>query len=293
MNYFNKFPTISYDGKLAKNLLTRVKVSDSTKNSRQLYLPYTLSEYDRADVISKQYYDEAGYSWLVWYSNDMVDPYYDMPLSDDELYNLIVEKYGSLELANRKIYYYNTNWYNDDARITPSAYDSLPGSSKKYWNPVVNNFEEEPIAYIRKKEDQILSTNKILSLTITTSNTFTVGEEIRIDVNNYAFVTKSNTTNITCQHVVGVITANSTYTPTITGQESGTTAVITSVDRGPQNSQNEYLWETLAARDVLYWEPITFFQYEFDLNQKKREIFLIDNRYRNQIEDEISKAMRL
>ena len=74
MNYFNKLPTIIYDGQLAKNLLARAKLSDSTRNNKLTFQRYTINELDRVDVLSNYYYDNPGYSWFcLLYTSDAAD----------------------------------------------------------------------------------------------------------------------------------------------------------------------------------------------------------------------------
>lgn len=280
MNYFDKLPTITYDGQLAKNLLARSKLSDKTKNNKLVYYPYTMENYDRADTVSTLYYDNPGYTWLMWYANDIVDPFYDMPLNDEEFYYFIVSKYGSEEQARRKIKHYALNWYESSDKLTPEQYEILPDNYKKYWDPVVNNFYE-PYQYKRRNDNLILATNKIQILALSsTTGTFTVGEEIRVNVSTYALVTAVTTTGVICQHTTGAFAA----TNSITGQESGATATIDTVTT---------VSETLASTDTLYWSATTFYDYEYDKNEAKRDIKLIDVRYKGQAEDELRRTMRL
>lgn len=280
MNYFDKLPTITYDGKLAKNLLVRAKLDDKTKNNKFVFYPYTMEPYDRADTVANLYYDNPGYTWLMWYANDIVDPFYDMPLNDEEFYYFIVSKYGSEETARRKIKHYALNWYDDSDKITLEAYEALSNNYKKYWDPVVNN-QYEPYQYKRRNDNHILATNKVQILNLSSvSGTFTIGEEIRVNVSNYAFVTAVTSTTVICQHVTGAF-AN---TNTITGQTSGAAATIDSITT---------VSESLAATDPLYWTATSFYDYEYDKNEAKRDIKLIDVRLAGQAEDELRRNMRL
>lgn len=279
MNYFDKLPTITYSGYDAKNLLVRSKLSDRTKSNKLAYYPYTMDESDRVDTLSDNYYDSPGYTWLVWFANDVVDPYYDMPISYDDFGNYIVAKYGSIESAMRKIKYYRTNWYGDETRLTPTEYSNLTPSYLKYYEPIVNE-NYTPIAYKRKQEDSIVNTNRIITIDISNpSGTFTIGEEIQVNGTNYAFCTFANNTSVTCQHVHGSFSEGNT----ITGQESGVTATVVSVTT---------VANTIAATDSLYWEAVSYFQYEEELNASKKEIVLLDVRYKNQADSELKRMTR-
>ncbi len=286
MNYFNKIPTISYNGYTCKNLLARGTLSRETKSNKQIFYPYTIQNEHRVDQLADKYYDDPGYSWLIWYSNDVVDPYYDYPLSQNEFERFIEKKYGTVENAQRKIYYYRVDWSTDDTILSTSQFDSLSGSYKKYYDPILNG-ELVLVGYRRKREDDTVATNRVLNLTVTNvSNStvaFTVGEEVRINPTNYAFCTFSNTTTVTVQHVTGAITANSTYTPTITGQESGITATLTAVTE---------IANTAAWSDSIYWTPVTFYDHENELNEQKKEIKLIDVRYAGELDNQLQRVMQ-
>lgn len=279
MNYFDKLPNITYNGFDAKNLLARSKLSDATKNTRTVFYPYTMNETDRVDVVSNLYYGSPGYTWLVWFANDTVDPYYDMPLEYNDFVKFIVSKYGTVESASRKVKYYRNNWADNPDTITVAEYNALADDFKKYYEPVVNN-NFMPMSYKRIAEDTIVSTNRIITFNISNVNgEFTVGEEVNVNSNNYAFVTFANTTAMTVQHVTGAVS----NTNVITGKESGATATVSNANT---------VFETLASTEPLYWAPVSFYQYEEELNNAKKEIMLLDVRYKSQAEEELKRTMK-
>lgn len=278
MNYFNKLPTITYDNNAAVNIMARAKLSDGVKGDRSALLPYTLEDGDRMDTVAQAYYGNPGYAWLVWFSNETVDPYFDMPLSDLDLTEHIKIKYGSLELAQRKIAFYRTNGGQDDRRISSAQYNSFVNGEQKYWTPVLDyllNVKE----YARNTDSQTINTNRIASLTISNVvGQFKVGEEIQQTGTIYGFATFAGNTELTIQHVNGAFDVDAN----IIGKESGATAKITTYN---------VVATTQAYEDVSYWSPVTFYQYELEQNELKREILLVDSRYRNQIEQDLKRTM--
>lgn len=279
MNYFNKLPLINYNNNIAVNLLARAKLSDNIKTNKSVLLPYTMADSDRADVLSRAYYGTSGYSWLVWFSNEVVDPYYDLPLSENDLLSFISTKYGSLELAQRKIKHYRTNGSNDDTVLSTSEYNSLPQGKQKYWEPVLDylfNIKN----YKRKSDEQIVNTNRIGSITYTNLNgIFKIGEEIQYNGTNYGFCTSIENNTISVNNMTGQFTANTT----ITGKESNATATIVNC--------NNAVITTIAYTDQRYWEPLSYFDYEVEENEKKKEILLVDARYRTQIEQDLKRTL--
>ena len=280
MNYFNKLPSINYDGYVSKNLLARAKIPDKVKNQKSIFYEYTHDAEERVDNLSNYYYGNPGYTWLVWLSNDIIDPYYDVALSEQDLYNSIQSKYGSLEKAQRKITYYRVNWREDVTVKTPSEFEALSSQFKKYWEPVViANYVVQ--SYVRKPETNICKTNKILTLEVTgQTGTFTQGEEVRINSTNYGFFLNGNTSVLSLNNIQGSITQSST----ITGQESGAQATVASVTTTA---------ETIASTDSAYWEPVSFYTYEVELNDSKKNMKLVDSRYRGQVENELKRIMSI
>lgn len=301
MNYFNKFPTISYNGYDAKNILAKGQLSKKTKSSYSLYYPYSMKDDDRVDQLSYNYYDDPGYTWLIWFANETIDPYFDMPLSDVDLAKHISSKYGSIEVAARKIKYYRVDWVNDETELTPAQFEELSnntfnGSHRKYYDVVLDSYGLVK-KYVRKQDDSILSTNQTIILTLTnTSGTFVKDEEVQINNNPsiYAFVKDVNGSNITIQHTTGfpvdpsipagqIFSLSTTFNGfTVTGQESGATGEIVSGTAV----------KTMAEVDSLYWSPVTYLDYEYEENIKKRYIQLIGSNYRGNAEEELKRIMR-
>jgi hypothetical protein len=283
MNYFNKLPTIDYDGYSAKNLLARAVISDVTRQNDTIFYPYTIQDDDgRMDSLSNSYYDSPGYTWLIWHTNNVIDPYYGTTISDQDLYSLIVSKYGSFSNAERTIAFYRSNWETDSRKLSQSEFNGLPQSEKKYWDCQID-LNYQVIGYIRKKEDMIVNTNKIIRIVYesTNSSQFAIDELVSYQSTNRSargFVTLSDTGSIMLQHITGVFQVGDT----IRGETSGATATVTSVT---------LISQTSAGENPTYWESVSFAEFEQQENEKKRDIMLLDNRYKSQIENELKRVM--
>jgi hypothetical protein len=205
-----------------------------------------------------------------------------MPLSDIDFDEYMRSKYGSIESAQRKIAFYKINSDLDSERertLTTAEYNNLTGGLQKYWTPRLDyllNVRD----YIRNQDTQTINTNRIASLTIAnTQGTFKIGEEIQQTGTIYGFATFVSSTQLTAQHING----NFTNGASIVGKESGATAnIITS---------NNAVAVTQAFTDIGYWRPVTVYEHELDMNDSKREILLVDSKYRNQIEQDLKRTM--
>lgn len=277
MNYFNKLPTITYDGQLAKNLLARAKLSDETRDNRLVFQRYTMNELDRADVLSNYYYDSPGYSWLVWFSNDVIDPYYDMPMQEIDFVRYLEAKYGSVAAAMRKIEFYRFNWVSIDTVLTPQQFADL-GKSKKYYKPVLD-VNLIPVQYVVDQKDYTVSTNRIEQIALTDiTGTFVVGEEIQVSGSVYATVAGVGDDYLICKHIVGGLLVDNI----VTGQTSSASARITLVTA---------ISENISVDEVIYWNAVSAFDYENELNELKKEVKLLNVNFKSQAENDLKRLM--
>lgn len=154
-DYFNTFSIIDYKGYRVRDILSRPKILELNRQNAYLH-PYTVKYGERPDMIASEYYGTPKFTWLIWLANDMTDPYYDWYLTNEDFDQSIIKKYGSLEEAKQKIKYYQNNWRYDDSIISVSAYVALPIIRKKYWSPILNNYNNI-VSFQRKHVDWTLS----------------------------------------------------------------------------------------------------------------------------------------
>lgn len=283
--FFNKLPTISYNGTPAKNFLARGRISEKTSQNRTMYYPYTMSEDDRADILSHKYYDDADYAWLIWLTNQVVDPYYDVFLNDSDFYNYVVDKYGNIETAQTTILYYRNNWAIDESEISTETYEALPINLRKYYNALVDQYNII-YGYARRKEDWTVKTNQIVRCEIDSiDGSLSVDEKViqtrnsnsEIVANGY--VTFSNSTVLSLQHISGEFETNAAAL-TLTGS-NGATITISSTEVN----------YSIPLDEAAFWHPVTAYEHEEELNFQRKEIQLIDNRYKNEMATQFKKLM--
>lgn len=280
--YFQKFPYLQYDGKVGINLLKRVNLNSNVKNFYTGFYPYTLQKGEKIEHVSFNYYGDVEYDWIIYHANDTIDPFFDVNLSDSDFDKFILKKYGNTNQALRKVKEYRSNWSSDDTIISPSAYEVLPSSRKKYWQPIQSALGV--VSYERSNTNFTASTNKIESFDlINSSGTFTVGENVSIVSNtSYASVTWANTTSCVIQHVIGKFSANTNYA--IVGEESGVTATVNA-------ATHSVLTNVIPEDEQVYYSPLTFYDYEFELNELKREIYLIRDQYVETLHEQLAELL--
>lgn len=283
MSYFDKLPIISYNGSIARNLLASTRATDNTKKQKTTYHPYTVRDDDRVDILAYRYYDDPSYAWLVWYSNETVDPYYGIGVSEDVLIRLIETKYQSIPRATNTILYYRNDWTGDDTILTIDQYNSLVGAIKKYFDPNLNQYGEI-VSYVRKRKDMVRSTNKVINLAVSDVSSFTQGERIQY-INNGTIAAAASISNIdtdnnilTVQHVTGSFSAGNT----IVGYDSAATTDVVS---------STLMQQLISDVESIYWSAVTAYDEEVEKNNASKQIVLIDNMLKSAVENQLAKAL--
>ena len=106
--FFSNYPRIAYDitgsnstvpdYDVAVNLMVRNKLKDAVETDVSAYYPYVVPEGMRPDVLAHQYYGDTIYTWTIYLVNNILDPYWEWPLSYKDFRTYMIDKYGSIEI---------------------------------------------------------------------------------------------------------------------------------------------------------------------------------------------------
>jgi hypothetical protein len=270
--FFSNFPTITYSNNVIVDITKRVALLDRVSKNPYVFYPFTIESNERADQLSYRYYDNPYKSWIIYLGNNIVDPYYEWYMAQDELEQFVEKKYGSLYSAQNKIKCYRNNWEQQEP-ISKSEYNALTPVQKKYWNPNYG-LGSSIVNYTRKETDWYTTTNKIISYQV--SNTSFIKDEICTLRLSGEYIGKGQvvgTSNsyVYLQHVYGsfypsdeVVLSGSSY---IYGTESRCNTVVTSATAIANNLHEE---------EIIYWKPITYYEYEVEKNEFNKTVRLID-----------------
>lgn len=275
--YFDRFPVIDYNGDIAKNILARVDFTEQSKKDLYSTFQFTLQEgFERPDLLSYNYYGSSKFDWMIYLVNNVVDPYYDYYRPTEDFKNFITAKYGSISNARSIIKFYRTNWHADERVITPTQYEALPATEtsnhRKYWKPKLAN-TGAILGYERIKEDWTVSTNKIVSLTLTlTPENFEVGDRISQTSTGASatvdFIDLDNKT-LTVKHVVGVFAVN---------EEEGIAGV-------------QLIKENIPESEVEYWYVVNAYEEEQEINELKRNVTVLKSSYLAEVEKQFIQQL--
>lgn len=288
-NYFEAFGLQQYGeaNEISRKLTTRANIAQSVLKQSTAFYPYTLKEGERPDTLSFLYYAKPELEWLVFFANDIIDPYYDWYLTHEQLNAFVVSKYGSIAVAQTRTSHYETLWIGDDSILTISGYTALAANTtvnlKKYWEPNIDEFDKA-LSYRRKKLSLTTTTNQVISLSVANTNgSFTIGEDIYQQDNGIitasASLITANTSYITAQHVNGAFTT----TRSIIGADSlaNTTLTNTAV----------ILKQNIPSEELIYWSPVSYYDYENQENESRKNLKLIHSDYAAIAEDNLASLM--
>jgi len=148
MLYFENFPNLFYtfDAERTqfytlKNIFTRVNMLSSVLQNSLVYYQYAYKDSDTLENLAYKYYGDPLRHWIIIFANLIIDPYFDLPLRQDDFANNIILTYGSEANAQSQLAYYqqnttitttyqgqtNTQSYLASVTTTPYTYDFSTG----------------------------------------------------------------------------------------------------------------------------------------------------------------------
>jgi Base plate wedge protein 53 len=131
--YFAKFPATLYDMLgdkneiVVTNIMHRARIRDVVRNNTYVYYTYDVKDGETPETIAYKIYGSTQYHWVVLYANDILNPYYDWPLSYDDFQAVMIDLYGDLRTAQLTIHHYEDAIGNV---IDFTTYDNLPSDER-------------------------------------------------------------------------------------------------------------------------------------------------------------------
>ena len=186
--YFRPFPLVEYDIKknektsLLTNIMARFKIVESFQRQEAVYYDYSVKDGERADTIAFKYYNDASLDWVIYVTNNMIDPEFDWPASTNTVNNYIIKKYGSIAAANEQIHHYEqlitSHQVIFDGTIIPERYEQIDlttyntlASSKKR---IVTSYEYEHRENESKRDIRLLSEDYLPQLLTQVKTVFNI-----------------------------------------------------------------------------------------------------------------------
>jgi len=180
MSYFRELPNISAVSLLpgrtrsdervtVKNIFKRAKLRTDVDTAITAYDFRVIKENERPDTIANNVYGDPELDYVILITNNIIDVRSEWPLSNRDLYNYMLDKYGS-DAALQEVHHYETIEVRDDNNRTvlegglivdedfTFEYTSLDGRLIQVTNPTgpVTNFTYETLQNDAKRVIRIL-----------------------------------------------------------------------------------------------------------------------------------------
>jgi hypothetical protein len=133
MAYFRELPNISYISRLpdvssneeyitVKNLFKRAKLRTDIVNIITAFNYYQVEDNQRPEVVASKLYGDPELDWVILITNNITNVREQWPLSNNDLYNYMLDKYGT-EQSLSSIHHYETIEVKDeyDRLVVPSG----------------------------------------------------------------------------------------------------------------------------------------------------------------------------
>lgn len=271
--YFEKFPLIQYANTIAVDITRSAKVLDSIYNDPHLYYLYDIKQGERPDSIANRYYDDQYSDWILHLSNKIIDPYYQWYLQNEDFNAFVAKKYGSIQLAQLKYKFYRNNWYENQNPIQVSTFNALTASAKQYYEPDfgTSTLSITPLQYKRRKVDWIVDTNYLVKYAVANGANFSIDNLVNITYTGGSVgagqVAGSNSTAVIlrCMDSFQLIS-----TGTLLNKENGSNTTFTG---------QTFVANNIPADEASFWSPVTYFEYEDEINENNKSIRVMNKSY--------------
>ena len=322
MSYFNKFPQVNYSfdngktNKLAINILKRVGFKDFTKDNASYFVKYNVMDGDTPEMVASKIYGKSDLHWVVLLFNDIINPYYDWPLSTRKLESYIKKKYpgqaffltdesgGTATFADT---HFERNW--TVLGVDGNTYDDLQNITYGQTNAaLVDSWDKTFSKLVVTNVSGDFSTGDFIVAIGTSADgsTYNVGGYLNrlVDSNHYSIHHFENSIDNTILNPLGAPPFGITGEQAVVGH---TIDVDCDYPWVAILGCEGYTWGgdsggiTVAFEDTLLQNYIddasptfvvTNFEYETERNEEKRTIRLVKPEYIQRITSEFEQLMQ-
>ena len=166
MKFFRSFPKILDDnGNYVTNLMVRTDIIPSLMNNGSLFYKYDMQDGDTPEIIANKYYGDPYRYWLFLYGNNIMDPQWDLALSETNFNLYINAKYSAAALLlNQTVLQYTQSTINGYYK-TISSYDPVSQTTS------TNDYQLDYATYLTTPQHEQWTTTLEDKSTVTTTIT--------------------------------------------------------------------------------------------------------------------------
>lgn len=310
-SYFRQVPNLEYISRTAenkaisdyipvKNLFKRGKLRQDIFGNLTFFTKYSIIGDDRPDNVAFDYYNDPTLDWIVLLSNNIVNIQSEWPTPQAVFDRVMLDKYKTYDELYNGIHHYETlEIKNSKDEVMLPAGEILPNT----WRPSGNFIEinNSKISQIFSGDGVTASTTVSVTLQLGIKG-IEIGSEVivsNISENEYngRFVVTS--VNIPFNdNIVRSFTYELSSTPNIASPVLSTDndeEVLFKVGTGGNSYYFEYydngLEQMVLTTTSKFLKTVTNFEYESNIENEKRNIFLLKPEYLNIVFNDLEDIM--
>ena len=298
MSYFSKFPRVLYsvnkegnNAKVVPDMLSRVKFLDSIISNQNLFFKYEIKGGETPEQIANRVYGNPEKHWIILLVNQLIDPQFDWALGPFEFEKHIKQKYGSLTISLKTTESYPANYTVGEVVYQGSSYDKSTAEG------VVVAYNSGTKMLQVKFPSQILANGSNITGVSSAQTHTIVGITNNLDgyqwasntISHYeATETRTNADDPTFSEV-------RKYRVTANGFNHSTNTII-AINTNTSYSNTYNVFSSVTGGNVQYTvattiAPVTYYDYEVELNENKRKIVVPKSTVVNAIETQFASLM--
>jgi hypothetical protein len=308
-SYFRQVPDFEYVSRdseqrqiseyaTVKNLFRRGKLREDIFGDLAFFTKYKIIGDERPDNVAYKIYNDETLDWVVLLSNNILNIQTEWPLPQKVFDNVMLEKYDTYDNLYNGIHHYETQEIKDSVGnlILPSGI-KIPNEWKS-GNGFVNAFKTEGVSFISynntRKTYTIVPLNIIESIELGSKVIISGSSENAVNSTFTISNVENSFGNLISFEIESTI-APETDEIEITGNET-----LEFISKISLSNSNNYYYEyydgnlgnevTLPASSIL--TPITNYEYESQLEDDKRNIFVLKPRYLNIVFNDLEEIMK-
>jgi hypothetical protein len=191
--------------------------------------------------------------------------------------------------ALAKTAFFRVNWYKDETIISEATYLALSGARRRYWSPVMSQ-QNTVAGYRRKTLDLNIETNRTCKISysaLSGDDTLAVGDIVE-RYNGEQLLARGEITYLTevdlcfvIKHVYEIDPALDSGSFLVRGKD----LTFTSIGMTELSSD-------IPADESEYWELISCYEYEQEINEARRLVRVINKGYTSQLTRDMSTIFR-
>lgn len=147
MDYFLKFPKTEFNSQQIIDISRRSIFFSKIKENSAIFTYRIVKNGERPEDIAYSEYGDAKLYWIILLFNDIVNPYTDWVMSDENLIEYCKQKYGTANVYRTHHYELDGVWVNSDIpgriEITNLSYEEKKNEEKRKIKILKNVYIEQ------------------------------------------------------------------------------------------------------------------------------------------------------